>query len=385
MKKRAVALALCALLIFQLAPAPAGAAGSVYFTAAGNEILPLGDSTMPFWSDGYLYIASSIFTGQVNKSLGVAYLPSSTSNPNLCILYGGGRSLMFDLNRNFARDTDGNVLFLGAIRRNGETFVPASAVADFFGLEYSVTPLTVSTVTESNYGALVWLRRPNFGLSEKEFINAAASQIAMRYARYLQERDQADETQDDPGGAGSSGETWGGKNIYLCLRAGDNTASLLDTLDAYGAQATFFCTPEFLWSQGDLLRRMTATGHAVGLLADAGAPAQTAAEQLEAGNRALAQATMGKTRLAKIQNGDVQALREAREQGFFCLTADLDRSGYELRTDAHADALVRQVAARRGDVRIWLADTVEAAGLRAFLSAAGLSEARCAALTETPS
>lgn len=381
MKKRAAALALCALLIFQMAAPPAGAAGSVYFTAAGNEILPLNDSTMPFWSDGYLYIASSIFTGQVNKSLGVAYLPSSTSNPNLCILYGGGRSLMFDLNRSFARDTDGNVIFLGAVRRNGEIFVPASAVADFFGLEYSVTPLTVSTVTEASYGALVWLRRPNFGLSEKDFINAAVSQIAMRYTQYVQERDRGDEPQDNPGG---SAETWGGVNIYLCLEAGSNTAALLDVLDEYGAQATFFCSPEFLSGQGDLLRRMAATGQAVGLLADAGDPARTAAEQLEAGNRALAQATMGKTRLARLRNGDARALREVRERGFFCPTAELDRSGHELRSSAQADALIRQVSARRGDVRVWLADTAGAAGLRAFLEAAGQTEARCAALTETP-
>ena len=164
-----------------------------------QEILPLDDATMPFWSNGYLYVASSIFTGQVNKSLGVAYLPSNVSNPNLCILYtGNNRSLMFDLSGNFARDSDGNISFRGAIRRGGEIFVPASVVAEFFKLEYSVTPLSIDTAGESSYGALVWLRQPNFGLSEKDFINAAFSQISMRYEQYLRERQPEDSGAETP-------------------------------------------------------------------------------------------------------------------------------------------------------------------------------------------
>lgn len=386
MKKRAAALALCFVLAWGLAPATAEAAGSVYITAAGNDILPLDDTTMPFWSDGYLYVASSIFTGQVNKSLGVAYLPSNVSNPNLCILYGRQGSLMFDLSGNFVRDTDGNVIFRGAIRRGGEIFVPASVVAEFFKLEYSVTPLSIDTSGESSYGALVWLRQPNFGLSEKDFINAAFSQIAMRYEQYLRDRQPAD------GGAESGGvedipdgiqpPPGDGKTVYLCLAAGEGTAAHLDALDAYGAQSAFFCSLEFLESQGDLLRRMTATGHAVGLLADAGDPDKTVSEQLEAGNRLLALATMGKTRLALVQNGDEGNRREAREAGFSCLEADLDCSDSGLRTSAQAESLLRQVSAQRGDTRIWLGDTA-AAGLRTFLAAAAQAEDRCLALTET--
>lgn len=381
MKKRAAALTLCLALALCLTPLTAEAAGSVYITAAGNDILPLDDATMPFWSEGYLYVASSIFTGQVNKALGVAYLPGSVSNPNLCILYAGNRSLMFDLNGNFARDTDGNITFRGAIRRGGEVFVPASLVAEFFHLEYSVTPLSIDTSGESSYGALVWLRQPNFGLSEKDFINAAFSQIAMRYEQYLQEqRPDSGGAENIPGDIQLPAES--GKSVYLCLRAGNGAAAQLDALDAYGAQAAFFCSPEFLENQGDLLRRMTATGHAVGLLADAADPDRTVAEQLEAGNALLAQATMGKTRLASIENGGEHHRREAREAGFSCLEADLDRADSGLRDGAQAENLLRQVSAQRGDVRIWLGDSAGAAGLRAFLAAAQ-AENRCLALTET--
>lgn len=383
MKKRAAALALCLTLCLALAPKTASAADSVYFTAAGNDILPLDDATMPFWSEGYLYVASSIFTGQVNKSLGVAYLPRNVSNPNLCILYAGSRSLMFDLTGNFVRDSDGNITSRrGAIRRGGEIFVPASVVAEFFKLEYSVTPLTVSTADETSYGALVWLRQPNFGLSEKDFINAAFSQIAMRYEQYLRER--------TPGGGGAGAGPGGlqlpqgdGKSVYLCLTAGDSAAAQLDALDAYGAQAAFFCSLDFLENNGDLLRRMSAGGHAVGLLADAEDAERTVAEQLEAGNRLLARATMGKTRLVRLRNENAPARREAREAGFSCLEAELDRSDSGLWDSGQAEKLLRQVSSQRGDVRIWLGDAASAAGLRAFLTAAAQAEDRCLALTET--
>lgn len=382
MKKRAAALALCLLLAMGLSSSPrVGAADSLYFTAAGNEILPLDENTMPFWSGGYLYVASSIFTGQVNKSLGVACLPSE-SMTNQCILYAGSRTLLFDLRGGYVRDSDGNVTFLGAIRRGGEVYVPASVVAEFFRLEYSVTPLTVTAGEDASYGALVWLRQPNFGLSEKDFINAASSQIAMRYAQYLQNRAPGEEggEGEDPGTVQTpEGE---GKSVYLCLEAGEGASSLLDALAAYDAQAAFFCGPDFLESQGDLLRRMTATGQSIGLLADAGDAEHTVAEQLEAGNALLARATMAKTRLAKIRGGGEQDLRAAREAGYVCLEADLDGSGAELLNGAQADALLRQVSARRGDVRLWLGSAADSTGLRSFLTAAAQAEDRCPALTE---
>ena len=61
MKKRWVMGLLCCLLLFQLA-FPAKAAGSVYFVAAEESVLPVTDATMPFWANGYLYVPASVFT-----------------------------------------------------------------------------------------------------------------------------------------------------------------------------------------------------------------------------------------------------------------------------------------------------------------------------------
>ena len=47
-----------------------------------------------------------------------------------------------------------------------------------------------------------------------------------------------------------------GARIHLCLEADQRTSELLDALDRANGWATFYCTPDFLESNGELLRRM---------------------------------------------------------------------------------------------------------------------------------
>lgn len=373
MRKKTAALVLCALLILQLAAPPARAADEVYFIAAEENILPLSGATMPVWYNGYLYIPGSIFTGSTRKSLGVSYY-CSTDSQNMILYSGNDRTLYFDVNKSYVTDVSGAVYYPGAIQRNGRVFVPAAMVADFFGLQYSVTKVS--------RGYLVWLRKPGFGLSDKNFADAASRAMAERYNDYLKELETA-QVPAVPEDTGSAGTEIQGKGIFLCMEAGDQTSAILDALDRYGAQAAFFCTVDFLREQGDLLRRMAVTGQTVGILADASDPGRTVTEQLEEGNRALALATCGKTRLALIRGGNDQALQAARDAGYCCVTPDIDRTDYELQSSSNAASLLKRVSAYRGDVSVWLGNTADAAGLRAFLSAAEDADGRCLALTET--
>jgi len=372
-KRRAAALFLCALLVLQLPATPAKAAENVYFVAAQEYVLPLSDSTMPFWYGGYLYIPATMFTGNVRRAFNISYNYNEANR--VVILYGSGsnrdRSLMFYLDQNSSQDRNGNIYHPGSVLRHGTPYVPAFLVAQYFDLVYSVT--------EVQHGYLVWLRQPNFGMTDKLFANAATYSMEQQYGEYLKSKGET------AGGttAGPSGVEVDGKSIYLCLEAGENTAQLLDVLDQYGAQAAFFCTPEFLETQGGLLRRMAATGQSIAILADAGDPDHTVEEQLERGNRALAQATCGKTRLAYLKNGDERAAQAVRDLGLRPLKADLDRSSYDLHSGANAASLLQRVSDRRGDVTVWLGDSADAVGLRAFLAAAERAEGRCLAWTET--
>lgn len=375
MKKRGAAMLLCLLLIMQMTMVPARAEKDVYFVAAGSHVLPMSDETMPFWSNGYLYVSSTIFTGIVWNVLGISHVPANSKQP--LILYSGGdRSLIFDAKKNYAQDAAGSLYYPGAIRRNGNVFVPASLVANFFDLQYSL-------VDNVDHGYLVWLRKPDYGLGDKAFADAATYPMADCYAQYLQNKAASQTTPGMNPGIETPGVEFSGKRVYLCVEADEDTGLLLDVLGRQEAQAAFFCSQEFLETKGDLLRRMAVTGQAIGLLLDGGDSDLSIEEQIEAGNHALMQATCGKTRLVYIKNGTDAAVQQAEEAGFRHLEPDINRAPYGLQSSADANTLLRRVKERRGDVAVWLGTDVSTVGLRAFLNAAEDAGSGCLAWTET--
>ena len=165
MKKRWAAGILCILLLFQLS-SPVQAAGKVYFVAAEESVLPLSDASMPFWHGGYLYVAASVFT-----SLGASVINNTAKG--LMVLEKERRALLFDRNKGTVQDSSGTSYAPGAVQSGGTVFVPASMVAGFFGLQYSVTDVP--------NGTLVWLRSPDFGMSIRSFANAATYSMEERY------------------------------------------------------------------------------------------------------------------------------------------------------------------------------------------------------------
>lgn len=375
MRRKLAALLLCLLLVFQMSAVPSEAAGTVYFTAVNKNVLSLSDATMPFWSGGYLYVPSTIFTG-VGRDLGVSYYPNIAKQTVLLYvddtIYS---SLVFDLNKDYAIDNEGNMYFQKPIQRGGVIFLPISLIARCFGLLYSTV--------EVDRGYLVWVRNPDMDMEERYFADAARSRMDYEYSQYLRNQGAAaEETVPEQ----SEPSVVTGQRIYLSMEAAESAAvsPLLDTLDRYDAQAAFYCTAGFLEEAGDLLRRMSAAGQAIGLIADA-ADDRPVTEQLEAGNRLLSQAASVKTRLAWIRNATAEAVAEAEAAGFCCLTPDLDRSAYPLSSTGAADTLFQRVTSRSGAVTVWLGDGANAAGLGSFLSAAEAADDRCLAMTETVS
>ena len=382
MKRRAAALLFCLLLAVQLAVPPVRAAERVYFTAVGSYVLPLSDNTMPFWSGGYVYVASSIFTGAAREALNISQVLDSSQE--WVVLYSGGLSLTFNLSANCALDNDGNAYYPGAIRRNGVVFVPANTVSRYFNLVYSVI--------EVEQGSMVWLRQPSYTMPDKLFADAAQYQLNTVYADYLRAKENTPPkggTPDAPSRPTIPASTedpaaeLDGKRIALCLAAGSDASAMVDALGSYDAGAALFFTPEEMTRQGETLRRVAASGQSIGILVNAGDPERTIPEQLEAGNEALFQAACCKTRLAYVQNGGAQALQEARELGFHCLRPEVDRSGHSLRNATGAQSLVQRLAGRRGSDSVWLGEDVSSAGLRAFLAAVREAGGQCVTYTET--
>lgn len=373
LKKRLAALVLAALVLLQL-PAPAAAADSVYFTAANETIMELSDATMPFWSGGYLYVSSSVFS---NKDLGVYY--SFNAAKHTVVLYTTSRALIFNLTDGTVTDGQGNGYYPAAATRSSGVFLPVSTVTTFFGLTYSTSKVS--------HGMLLRIRSASSVLPDSMFLDAAASQLEYRYSQYTK-ASAPPQTPTIPSTVTGNDDTpdetpIAGKTLYLCFYVtdADRAGTLLDVLDAAGARATFYFSGEQLAASGDLLRRMIATGQTVGLAADAAAG--DAAGQLQKANEALRRAGGEKSRLACVLNGTSVSRNAVEAAGYRCLSADLNRASAGLNGTASAAALLKRVTARTGSVSVWLSDNVNRSGLKAFLTSAAAADDRCLGLTET--
>lgn len=376
MKRRAALVLLAVLMALGLSTLSAAAGRSIYFLAVNDTVLPLSDETMPFWENGYLYIPSTIFAGDVYKELEIGYIPNQSRQ--LLVLYTAGKSLHFPLGESYAQDTSGNSYYPGAVERNGIAFVPAALVAEFFDLSYSVTSVTGSgAVSSEDRGWLVWLRQGSYNLTAAQFADAAVPQMRARYDQYVKSKET--QSEEVPTVPEETEESFPGKSVYLCLEASDGAQveAVLDVLDAQGARAAFYCTEDFLNEEGGLLRRMAATGQTIGILADGEDPL----EQVRRGNEALYAATCGKTRMVYCKDeGGRSTLEQA---GYCCLAPDLDRASYGLTGAGAAQTLYQRLNTRRNDTSVWLGGNVTAAGLQSLIQQAENSGDRCRALTET--
>lgn len=388
MRRRAAALLLALLALTVLVPASVSADETIYFTAVNETVLELSDSTMPFWSGGYLYVASTIFSG---KELGVYY--SRNNAKKTVVLYTRYASLAADMNTRTLFDGSGNQCTPAPIERNGVIFLPLSTVAQFFGLTYSSTKITITTGGNVVHGYLIRVKSSGVVLSDASFTDAAATQLISRYQMYdgaktgtappATEEENPPGSQETPPTTGESAVS--GEKIYLCLAVRDmaDAAAWLDALDKYGMQATFYFPPEKLEGEGDLLRRMAATGQGIGFLTPAEGDGWTA--KLEKANRTLMTAAGVKTRLILPVGATSSWLQAAKEAGWCPLQVNISHSARGMNTASAAAALLKRAEARKRGTVIWLDSNVTAAALRAFLAAAQSGEDRCLAVTETVS
>ena len=77
MKRKAAALLAAVFLLLETVCVPSLAVENVYFTAINDNVMPMNDETMPFWSGGFLYIPISIFSGEVYRELEIGYIPNT--------------------------------------------------------------------------------------------------------------------------------------------------------------------------------------------------------------------------------------------------------------------------------------------------------------------
>ena len=481
---------------------------AVYFIAAGDRVLPVTANAMPFYDDGWLYISSAVFTDElVRESLDISRVRDQSRG--LLSLYGGNGSLVYTLGEYYAMGDDGDSYAPGMIQRNGEYYVPVMAVARYFGLRYSQIDM--------DYGVLIWMRKEDFRVEERIFLDVAYEQIERRYEEYLQSREPGPDPEppilpeinpsvmDDtptpspsvrvprsvtptpdapnlrdltvtptpaPTFTPTPEPLTGNQDLYLCIRAeADSIIDILDFLDRFrpaesanldldidmdiksadiknylSPSVTIFCDADFLREQGDILRRIAASGYVIGLLADAqnimefdgqgaandidiNAPPEERQDAPDNINNInietrniletlsgvmwesdflLKQATGGKTRLVLLENAssliknlensenltgfdenhdnniNIDIKEETRQSLWESGFASyLPDMSYSLRTASQARELLRIVSRQGGAaVPVWLGGGVSVSGLSAFFNISAEIGDRCLPLDE---
>ncbi len=377
-RTRALCLLFALLLLVSLIPPRAGAASTVYFTAVNDQLLPLNDETMPFWSNGILYVPYTAFE---NSDFGINY--SRSRDKTVAVLYRQqGVGLLCDFPSAMITDRGGKSIANGPpLSRGDVVFLPLDSVCRFFGLQYSYTRIS--------YGYLVRIKNESVVLSDATFIDAASSSMAQRYTRYERSKLPQDEAPAAPEPSASAvnepTEEQVRRTVYLVVESTESaqTEQLLSHLPS--GHAAFLFTPAALSGSHALARRLAAEGDAIALHIDAssGDAADTLA-QIEAGNRTLWAAANTKTRLVYLDGADEETTRAVSDAGYRPLRFSLRLSGSLPSASRLSTRIFSAADANRGSCAVLLGEDSDVArSLSALLIALRAGSCTPARLTET--
>ena len=352
MKKRLRVWILCLLVLGCLAPVSGQAASSgVYFTAANDQLMDLTADTMPFYSNGVLYVSSRLFEG---GELGVSY--ARHTGLGLATLYSSTLDLRFDLAGQVVYDKQYNLYSGYAIERGGVVFFPLNTVCRYFGLTW--------TQTDTDTAPLIRVKSSSVVLSDDDFIYAAARLMSSRYSEYERSLDSRPAADPDspPVVPESPVQAVEGQKVYL-LFDGSAAREILPVLE--DVQATFLLTEEEL-ADGDLLRSLVAGGH-MPVLQAGGETREAVEEEIRRGQDALWQAACARLELVWY-DGEEDLSGLLTDMGCVQVRAGLEQAG------ASAPAALRAVGKYREDVSVYLGGGESLDALPELLS--GLKEGR---------
>lgn len=256
------------LLALTLLPAPAHAVEQIYFTAVNITIMPLTADTMPVWIDGVLYVPYTVFDDHSNGApqwMNLGAYGSYNTTKQTVSLYNRQGTMMFDLVEDTCYDLNsGRTYPSPAITRNKIPFVPVGQVCSFLGLTYSY--LTVPQ------GILVRIKSSSNSLSDADLIDTGKDTLNNRLWEYNNQNSAYTPPATDSPPLPPENNSPETIPLYLGVRCerGGSAAALVNSFDAQSVRGLFFFSPEQLEAQDDLVRRLLATGHSVGLLLNGG-------------------------------------------------------------------------------------------------------------------
>lgn len=344
MKKRILAVftALVLCLSMLTSSVSVGATDTPHFVAVDIKLLQLEDRYIPIIADGLYYVPYYVLdVYSTGVDLGV--YPVYNAAIRTLTIYNREKVIAFDLVSGTCSDRDGTVFSARAVTRNGQVYVPAKFICDYFGLKYTYFPQT-------KFGPMIRIYTSETKLNDEFFLAAAQMMMEDRLNEWRKNQTVTPTPTPTPTTTTSVRPTTSSKpttsagtttpvttptvpevdksdvRTYLAFRADqtDGLNSLLTRLEQQQIQALFFFPAEELAQYDEIVRRVLCGGHGVGLLTS-GTTAEEIAASAAEGNRILSQIAHLHTYIVLAPDAEnVQTLEAVRENGLLPWDTDVD-------------------------------------------------------------
>lgn len=305
------ALIMCGLIL------SASGSSQAYMMSVNDKVVPMTAENMPLISGSQLYIPYIMLSSQVTEvSLGVR--AHYNSGRGTLTVTDGRQVITFDLRKNTAHDAWGTALDARALVRNSMAYLPIDWLCSYFDrLEYSLT--------YTPYGILVRLVNEAVILSDAEFIDAADNQLRQNLQSYQNSLITPTPTATAPTPTPSVSVEPSAR-VYLALQWGSQASEAADLLEKYGQRALFLLDYRQLMRQDDLVRRLVAEGHQVGLLLTGG-DGDYCLEELEYGRELMGDISRSAILIVSAPGLDEEGSRTLGETGCALWTATRQADG----------------------------------------------------------
>lgn len=326
--KGILAAAICAALLLALAVSASGSASTAYYLMAVNdkaqpETTP---ENAPVVISGMLHVPYTMFSSKVTGvNLGVSAQYNAARGT--VMVYAGRQGVTFDIRNNTAADIQGNPVDARAVVRGSMVFLPLDWVCSYFsGVSY--------TLIRTGYCTLVRVTNSSVILSDAEFVDAAGNMLRENLRSYQEALDalsaaESSAPEPSPSAAASAQPVPSQPaveepeaQVYLAFRWGERAADMADRLEGSGQRALFLFTVEELETQDDLVRRLTAAGHTIGL-ALTGSSADSCLAQAEAGRGMLGHMARCAVQIVSADSLDEEGRQALSSAGYVLWSANV--------------------------------------------------------------
>ena len=261
---KAVTAALC-LAATLISSVKSQATATPYFIALNNTLRPLNSTTIPQVFDGEIFVPHDLF----------GLLHTTDLEAGRARLALGGRRLDFYVTQGITVNRNGDFLSWPHPRRVGNIFyVPLRHVTDYFGLTYEIIDVGHSIIPDQPMQVIRIITDPMFAHDAQRFLSNNRDVLRAAYSAYFgRPPGEAPLPTADP----EPPPTYSDVTIYLSFHNLDtgNLGIILDSLshpDAKGYRAAFFVSAGEIASHAGIIRRISGSGHAIGIWLEEGTP-----------------------------------------------------------------------------------------------------------------